>query len=117
MKTQTIYPIVLTILDGWGHSSKINGNAIKLAQTPTMDTLVQAYPNILLNASGTHVGLPEDQVGNSEVGHTTIGGGRVLQQDLARISSSINDTSFFRNQILNNICSYTAKNKTKIHLI
>jgi 2,3-bisphosphoglycerate-independent phosphoglycerate mutase len=117
MKKQTIYPIVLTILDGWGHSNQTNGNAIKLAKTPTMDTLTQAYPNILLNASGTHVGLPENQVGNSEVGHTTIGGGRVLKQDLARISSSINDTSFFSNQTLNSICSYTSRNNTKIHLI
>jgi 2,3-bisphosphoglycerate-independent phosphoglycerate mutase len=117
MKKQTIYPIVLTILDGWGHSNQTNGNAIKLAKTPTMDTLTQAYPNILLNASGTHVGLPENQVGNSEVGHTTIGGGRVLKQDLARISSSIDDKSFFSNQTLNNICSYASRNKTKIHLI
>jgi 2,3-bisphosphoglycerate-independent phosphoglycerate mutase len=117
MKIQTIYPIVLTILDGWGHSNKTNGNAIKLAQTPTMDTLFQSYPSVLLHASGTHVGLPEDQVGNSEVGHTTIGSGRVLQQDLARISSAINDKSFLKNQTLKNICSYSFKNKVKIHLI
>jgi 2,3-bisphosphoglycerate-independent phosphoglycerate mutase len=117
MKTPIIYPIVLTILDGWGHSDHTKGNAIKQAKTPTMDNLLKTYPNILLNASGSQVGLPEDQVGNSEVGHTTIGGGRVLQQDLARIRSSIDDKSFFQNTTLNDICLYACHNKTKIHLI
>jgi len=96
MQKKTINPIVLTILDGWGHSKQTEGNAIKLAKTPTIDTLLKTYPNVLLNASGNHVGLPANQAGNSEVGHTTIGGGRILQQDLARISLSISDKSFFK---------------------
>ena len=105
--------IILLILDGWGHTSKYHGNAIKQAKTPTFDFLWQNYPKALLNASENHVGLPSNQVGNSEVGHTIIGAGRVIDQALVRISKSIQDGSFFNNQILNSLYK---KNKT-IHLI
>jgi len=117
MQKKTINPIVLTILDGWGHSKQTEGNAIKLAKTPTIDTLLKTYPNVLLNASGNHVGLPANQAGNSEVGHTTIGGGRILQQDLARISLSISDKSFFKKKIINDLFRYAENNQTKIHII
>jgi 2,3-bisphosphoglycerate-independent phosphoglycerate mutase len=116
IKTPT-YPIVLTILDGWGHSDNLDGNAIKIACTPTIDALMTTYPLTLLNASGIAVGLPAEQVGNSEVGHASIGGGRVLPQDLVRISSSIEDHSFFRNKVLEDICTTIRQSKTKLHLI
>lgn len=117
MKNKPIYPIVLAILDGWGQSQEKIGNAIQLANTPTMDTLQQTYPTTLLDASGLDVGLPQLQVGNSEVGHTTIGGGRIIPQDLVRISSSIKDNSFENNRVLKNLCKTIYSNKSKIHLI
>nr|YP_009313452.1 Phosphoglycerate mutase [Galaxaura rugosa]SCW21706.1 Phosphoglycerate mutase [Galaxaura rugosa] len=117
MKKQKINPIVLTILDGWGHSNQVSGNAINLAKTPTIDSLMYAYPISFLNASGPSVGLPENQVGNSEVGHTSIGGGRVIPQDLVRISNAIQDKSFYDNTELNRICHYVKNNNTQIHLI
>nr|WCH56274.1 phosphoglycerate mutase [Hypnea sp.] len=117
MKNETIHPIVLTILDGWGYSENLNGNAIKLAHTPTMDYLWNNYKHTLLNASGEDVGLPSDQMGNSEVGHTTIGAGRIINQDLVRISTSITNRSFFKNRTLHDICEKTQSNKSKLHLI
>nr|YP_010199137.1 phosphoglycerate mutase [Crassiphycus usneoides]UAD88586.1 phosphoglycerate mutase [Crassiphycus usneoides] len=110
-------PIILTILDGWGYSEDTNGNAIKLADTPTMDKLWQNYPHTLLHASGQDVGLPKGQMGNSEVGHTTIGAGRIINQDLVRISKSIEDMSFFDNKIIKNICEKIKSQNTKLHLI
>nr|QCI07309.1 Phosphoglycerate mutase [Leiomenia cribrosa] len=117
MQQQSLYPIVLTILDGWGHSDYIKGNAIKLAQIPVMDKLWKTYPNTLLDASGIAVGLPENQMGNSEVGHTTIGAGRTINQDLVRISKSIQTKTFFKNHILNEILKKTVINSSKLHLI
>nr|YP_009509226.1 phosphoglycerate mutase [Gracilaria vermiculophylla]AXI96876.1 phosphoglycerate mutase [Gracilaria vermiculophylla] len=110
-------PVILTILDGWGYSQKIQGNAILLANTPTMDKLWANCPHSLLEASGQDVGLPEGQMGNSEVGHTTIGAGRIINQDLVRINKSIEDKSFFDNEIINNICQKIKYYTTKLHLI
>nr|QOS04668.1 phosphoglycerate mutase [Sarcopeltis skottsbergii] len=117
MQQNTLYPIVLTILDGWGYSEKLQGNAIKLARTPSIDKLWNTYSHTLINASGKHVGLPENQMGNSEVGHTTIGSGRVINQDLVRISQSIEDKSFFEASTLHNIYKQTTINCSKLHLI
>ena len=117
MQNNTIYPIVLTILDGWGYSNNTKGNAIKLANTPTMNKIWQTYSHTLLNASGQHVGLPENQMGNSEVGHTTIGSGRVINQDLVRIGNSIKDGSFFHSTKLHDIYKKTTINCSKVHLI
>nr|YP_010204000.1 phosphoglycerate mutase [Ahnfeltia fastigiata]UAT97534.1 phosphoglycerate mutase [Ahnfeltia fastigiata] len=117
MKNKPIYPIILTILDGWGHSESTTGNAIKLAHTPTMDTLWDNYPKTQLSASGQDVGLPDQQMGNSEVGHTTIGAGRVINQDLVRIGRSIKNGDFFKNETLHNICKRASKYKSKLHLI
>ena len=79
-------PVVLAILDGWGHREESSDNAVKNANTPVMDSLWHAYPHTLINASGASVGLPIGQMGNSEVGHLTIGSGRIIQQELVRIT-------------------------------
>ena len=92
-----VKPVALIILDGYGIGEPNDGNAIYLANTPVMDELLAGYPNTQLSASGLDVGLPEGQMGNSEVGHTNIGAGRVVYQDLPRITNAIADGSFFEN--------------------
>jgi 2,3-bisphosphoglycerate-independent phosphoglycerate mutase len=95
------YPLVaLIILDGWGCAPPGPGNAVELAETPNFDRLWQTYPHTTLDASGEAVGLPPGQMGNSEVGHLTIGSGRVLFQDLMRVNKSIEDGSFFESPVL-----------------
>jgi 2,3-bisphosphoglycerate-independent phosphoglycerate mutase len=95
------HPLVaLIILDGWGCAPPGPGNAVELAETPNFDRLWQTYPHTTLEASGEAVGLPPGQMGNSEVGHLTIGSGRVLFQDLMRVNKSIEDGSFFENPVL-----------------
>jgi len=95
------YPLVaLVILDGWGIEPAGPGNAIELADTPVFDRLWSEYPHTTLKASGEAVGLPPGQMGNSEVGHLTIGSGRILLQDLMRVNTSIEDGSFFENEAL-----------------
>ncbi len=91
---------VLIIADGWGVSTTVKGNAIAQAKTPVIDRLFQRYPHTTLQASGLAVGLPEGQMGNSEVGHLNMGAGRVVYQDLTRISKSIADGTFASNQVL-----------------
>src|ERR687896_1528405 len=90
-------PVVLVVLDGWGYRAEREGNAIAMANTPTWDALWGRAPRTLLEASGLAVGLPEGQMGNSEVGHLNLGAGRVVMQDLVRINLAIDDKSFFRN--------------------
>jgi 2,3-bisphosphoglycerate-independent phosphoglycerate mutase len=92
--------VVLVVLDGWGCAPPGPGNAVELAQTPVFDRLWAEYPHTTLKASGEAVGLPPGQMGNSEVGHLTIGSGRVLDQDLQRINRAIEDGSFFENPAL-----------------
>ena len=95
------YPLVaLVILDGWGIAQPGPGNAIELANTPVFDRLWADFPHATLEASGEAVGLPHGQMGNSEVGHLTIGSGRVLFQDLMRVNKSIEDGSFFEHPAL-----------------
>jgi len=95
------FPLVaLVILDGWGLAPPGPGNAVELADTPVFDRLWREYPHAQLEASGAAVGLPDGQMGNSEVGHLTIGSGRILFQDLVRVSESIKDGSFFENPVL-----------------
>jgi 2,3-bisphosphoglycerate-independent phosphoglycerate mutase len=95
------YPLVaLVILDGWGLAPPGPGNAVRLAETPVFDQLWADYPHTTLEASGAAVGLPPGQMGNSEVGHLTIGSGRILFQDLMRVNESIEDGSFFENPAL-----------------
>ena len=90
-------PVMLCIMDGFGCRDDARANAIDTARTPNLDKLFAAYPHTQIGASGMDVGLPDGQMGNSEVGHTNIGGGRVVFQDLPRISRAIEDGSFFEN--------------------
>src|SRR5438270_2916226 len=89
-------PLILTILDGWGFSPTTEGNAIAAARKPTYDQLLREFPNTLIHTSGPSVGLPEGQMGNSEVGHLNIGAGRVLLMDVMRIDLMIQNGDFFR---------------------
>jgi 2,3-bisphosphoglycerate-independent phosphoglycerate mutase len=89
--------VLLIILDGWGVHEAYNGNAIAQAKTPTFDRLWSEYPHCLLATSGESVGLPEGQMGTSEVNHMTIGAGRVIFQDLVKINRAMEDKTFFSN--------------------
>src|SRR6266508_549892 len=97
-------PALLVGLDGWGNSARREGNAILLQGTPNLDRLAAQFPVSQLPASGLAVGLPEGQMGNSEVGHTNIGAGRVVYQDLVRINRAVEDGSFFANDALLMAC-------------
>ena len=87
---------MLMILDGFGSNTQEEGNAVNLANTPNIDTLMKTYPITKIKASGLAVGLPEGQMGNSEVGHTNIGAGRIIYQELTRITKSIEDGLLFK---------------------
>ena len=93
-------PVVLMILDGYGLNDKTEGNAIAMANTPVMDKLMAECPWQPGLASGLAVGLPDGQMGNSEVGHMNIGAGRIIYQDLTRITKAIEDGDFFENKVL-----------------
>ena len=108
LHSPSVAPVVLAILDGWGHRDQNTHNAIRTAETPVMDALWHAYPHSLIQASGAHVGLPDEQMGNSEVGHLTIGAGRIIRQELVRISETV------RNQELNDIQALTDLGQTLI---
>ena len=110
-------PVVLVVLDGWGYREEREGNAIKLSKVPTWDALWGRAPRTLLDASGLAVGLPEGQMGNSEVGHLNLGAGRVVMQDLVRISQAIKDRSFFQNEALVDACRRVKKNGGTLHLL
>ncbi|HEX7623079.1 MAG TPA: 2,3-bisphosphoglycerate-independent phosphoglycerate mutase, partial [Anaeromyxobacteraceae bacterium] len=89
-------PVLLVVLDGWGLRAEREANAIALAGTPNMDALARDYPSAALRTSGLAVGLPEGQMGNSEVGHTNLGAGRIVYQDLVRLNRAVEDGSFFQ---------------------
>ena len=105
------------ILDGWGLGEDYEGNAISLANTPNFDKLIKEYPNTTLDASGLAVGLPEGQMGNSEVGHLNIGAGKVVYQDLTKITKAIEDGNFFNNKNLLLAIENAKKNNSKLHLL
>jgi 2,3-bisphosphoglycerate-independent phosphoglycerate mutase len=109
--------VALIILDGWGCAPDGPGNAVSQANTPVMDSLWQEYPHTLLECSGLAVGLPEGQMGNSEVGHLTIGAGRVVYQDLVRVSLAIEDGSFFQNPALLKAVEHVRARGSKLHLL
>ena len=117
MDTNGKKPFVLAILDGWGFGKKEVGNPIKQANTPVMDKIAQEYPMMLLQASGQAVGMTWGESGNSEVGHLSIGAGRIVEQYFSRISRSISDKTFFSNPSLAGAFAYAQKNKSKVHLI
>lgn len=109
--------ILLTILDGFGVSEKTEGNAIKLANTPNYNQMLEQYPHTTIHADGLSVGLPEGQMGNSEVGHLNIGAGRVVYQELTRINKSIKDGDFFNNSVILNAINYARKNNSSLHIM
>lgn len=109
--------VLLCVLDGVGISDKKEGNAFLNAKTPNFDYLFENYPNNEINASGNYVGLPKGQMGNSEVGHLTIGAGRVIYQSLELINRSIKDGSFYQNQALINAINHAKKNNSKLHIL
>ena len=107
----------LIILDGWGIGPDYEGNAIKRAKTPNFDVLMRRYPNTTLSTSGYDVGLPKGQMGNSEVGHLNIGAGRIVYQDLTRITMSIENGEFEKNEALQSAINYVKEKKSTLHLI
>ncbi len=110
-------PVVLCIMDGFGDGKKYDGNAIIAAEPKRLDEIFSNNPTTLIEASGMAVGLPAGQMGNSEVGHTNIGAGRVVYQELTRITKSIKDGDFFENPVLCAACDNAAKTDKAVHLI
>ena len=107
----------LIILDGWGIGAKDDSDGVFLAKTPFFDNLINQYPNAHLTTFGKEVGLPDGQMGNSEVGHLNIGAGRIVYQDLLRINNAIEDGSFFKNPQLLKAIQTATNNKSAIHLM
>lgn len=108
---------ILMIMDGVGLNDESKGNAFKLANTPNLDKLIAKYPNTYIATSGMAVGLPEGQMGNSEVGHTNIGAGRIVYQDLTRITKEINDGDFFKNEEFLKAIENVKNNNSSLHLM
>jgi 2,3-bisphosphoglycerate-independent phosphoglycerate mutase len=109
--------VVLIIMDGWGHGAKDHTNAIYSAKPPFVSSLYSKYPNAELRASGEDVGLPDGQMGNSEVGHLNIGAGRIVYQDLVKINVAIRENTFHNNTVINQTMDYCKKNNKKLHFI
>jgi len=109
-------PVVLAILDGWGYRKEKSDNAINSANTPIMDSLWHAYPHTLISASGSDVGLPDGQMGNSEVGHLTIGSGRIIQQELVRISNIVKNNQLGLVNELKDMANSLKKNNSTLHI-
>lgn len=109
--------VLLTILDGWGIGIKCATNAIEAANDKTYNSLIENYPHTKLFAHGEHVGLPEGQMGNSEVGHLNLGAGRVVYQDLTRINKSVRDGDFFENPEFLNAVGHAKKNNSALHFM
>ncbi|MFP4286410.1 MAG: 2,3-bisphosphoglycerate-independent phosphoglycerate mutase [Candidatus Izemoplasmataceae bacterium] len=110
-------PVVLIIMDGLGLAEASSGNAVTLAKKPVLDRLFKTYPNKTLKASGMNVGLPEGQMGNSEVGHLNIGGGRIVYQSLTRIHKAISDGSFFENEAYLKAMNHVKKEGSSLHVM
>jgi 2,3-bisphosphoglycerate-independent phosphoglycerate mutase len=110
-------PVMLIVLDGWGIGKEYQGNAVYLANTPNFDKLMSRFPNTQLKASGLAVGLPEGQMGNSEVGHLNIGAGRVVYQELTKITKSIEDGDFFNKEEFLKAIENAKNNNSKLHLM
>jgi 2,3-bisphosphoglycerate-independent phosphoglycerate mutase len=117
MASRVDRPVVLVVLDGWGYRESPEGNAIQMAHTPTWDRLWARAPRTLLNASGLAVGLPEGQMGNSEVGHLNLGAGRVVMQDLVRIGESIRSGAFYQLDPFRAACAQVRANGGTLHLL
>jgi 2,3-bisphosphoglycerate-independent phosphoglycerate mutase len=114
--TETFPSVALVVLDGWGLADPGPGNAVSQADTPVFDELWEKHPHTELTAQGPSVGLPEGQMGNSEVGHLNLGAGSVVPQDLKRIDDSIEDGSFFENEVLRDACA-AGREAGRLHLL
>jgi 2,3-bisphosphoglycerate-independent phosphoglycerate mutase len=112
-----IKPVLLVVLDGWGIRAQREANAIAIAGTPSVDALMREYPWTQVETSGLSVGLPEGQMGNSEVGHTNLGAGRIVYQDLVRINRAVEDGSFFQNDALVMACRKAKASGGALHLM
>ena len=117
INSKQVAPVVLAILDGWGHREETQHNAVKSADTPVMDALWMAYPHTYIEASGANVGLPDDQMGNSEVGHLTIGAGRIFQQELVRISNTVRMGLLHQITALNQIGEVVKRSNGTLHIM
>src|SRR4051812_21739901 len=114
--TEHVPSVALIVLDGWGIAPPGPGNAVELADTPVFDELHARFPNATLRTSGRDVGLPDGQMGNSEVGHLNLGAGAIVNQDLTRIDIAIEDGSFARNEALQQ--AFTAADQSgRLHII
>ena len=109
-------PIVLCIMDGFACTENVTGNAIKAANKPNLSKIFAENPTTIIGASGLDVGLPDGQMGNSEVGHTNMGAGRIVYQELTRITKSIKDGDFFENDVLKNAIAKAVENSKKVHI-
>lgn len=109
--------VMLTILDGFGLSDNKDNNAIYAAKKPNLDYLFKEYPNNTLNASGEAVGLPEGQMGNSEVGHLNLGAGRIVYQSLTRVNIAVRENTLIKNEVIQKAIKHAKKNKSKVHIM
>src|SRR6202008_2566173 len=109
-------PLILVILDGWGYRAETNANAIALARKPNYDPLLRDYPNTLIHTSGPYVGLPQGQMGNSEVGHLNIGAGRIVHMDITRIDLMIQNGEFFSHPVLMAAMKNARIGERRLHL-
>ncbi len=110
-------PVVLLILDGWGHREETQDNALALAELPNWRNLLATCPHTLVHTEGRHVGLPDGQMGNSEVGHMNLGAGRIVYQDLTRVDAAIEDHSFFSNDELRAACAAAKQSRGTLHVM
>src|SRR5438045_7896647 len=117
MTDQKYKKIVLLILDGFGIASHSRGNAISLANPQNLNNLLANFPSLTLQASGPLVGLPWGEMGNSEVGHLNIGAGRIVGQDLPRITTAIQTREFFKNQVFLEAMEHVKKYHSRLHLV
>ena len=117
MRSSSVSPVVLVILDGWGYREETDANSIAAARTPVMNSLWEAYPRTLIRTSGKDVGLPAGQMGNSEVGHLNIGAGRVVPQELVRISDAVEEGTIQSNPAIEKLCGELKVSGGKLHLI
>src|SRR5271163_4840236 len=110
-------PVVLIILDGWGQREEVRHNAIAQARKPCWDKLWKEYPHTLVEGSGKCVGLPEGQMGNSEVGHMNMGAGRIIHQDLTRIDTAIENGEFYKNSVLISALDHAHNEQKALHIM
>ncbi|WP_363799360.1 hypothetical protein ABU614_04215 [Lysobacter firmicutimachus] len=110
-------PVVLLILDGWGHRDDPADNALAQAELPNWRALLASEPHTLIHTEGRHVGLPDGQMGNSEVGHMNLGAGRIVYQDLTRIDAAIEDGSFYANAELRAACAAAREAGGTLHVM